>query len=100
MFLKKKRQPKSESRAAPQQKSAKSEREPFMSRTKIMVLLILSLIVTLYTIASIYTPWTGTFGEKVSACLLEFFGGVVIIPLTFAVYLLISKITGKKIISP
>ena len=100
MFLKKKRQPKSESRAAPQQKSAKSEREPFMSRTKIMVLLILSLIVTLYTIASIYTPWTGTFGEKVSACLLEFFGGAVIIPLTFAVYLLISKITGKKIISP
>ncbi len=99
MFFKKKKSPKTEGRGGAPAKAAAVNKE-FLSSTKIMLLLLLSLAVVLYTIASIYTPWTGAFGEKASAFLLENFGGAVIIPLLFAVYLLISKLTGKNITYP
>ena len=50
------------------------------------VLNILLLLFILFTIASLYTPWTGAFGAGLAEFVLDTVGGAVIIPLLFLLY--------------
>lgn len=52
--------------------------------------------VTLYIIASLYTPWTGDGGEKIETFLLSTFGGAVIVPLLFILYTAVLSILSRS----
>lgn len=62
---------------------------------KLVYLVILFLLV--YIIMSIYTPWTGYFGNLLSSSLLESVGGSIIILLLFLSYVLLFKLLSWNI---
>ena len=55
-------------------------------RTAFKIFNIVAALVTLYVIASLYTPWTGDAGAATAGWLLSNIGGAVIIPLLFLLY--------------
>lgn len=55
------------------------------------------LILSLYLAASFYTPWTGSFGARISSAILGSVGGAFIIPLLFIVYVSVSKLLKKPV---
>lgn len=55
-------------------------------RTAFKIFNIVAALVTLYVIASLYTPWTGDAGAATARWLLSNIGGAVIIPLLFLLY--------------
>lgn len=55
------------------------------------------LLISLYLTASLYTPWTGTLGERISDSLLASFGGAFIIPVLFALYVSVLKLLSKNV---
>ena len=55
-------------------------------RTAFKIFNIVAALVTLYVIASLYTPWTGDAGAATADWLLSNIGGAVIIPLLFLLY--------------
>lgn len=63
-------------------------------RTALKIFNIVVALVTLYVIASLYTPWTGDAGEAIAGWLLSTVGGAVIIPLLFLLYTAVRLIAG------
>jgi S-DNA-T family DNA segregation ATPase FtsK/SpoIIIE len=57
----------------------------------------LALILSFFTLASFYTPWTGAAGYKLSQFLLSTVGGAVAILLLFVVYLAVLFLFSRKI---
>lgn len=54
-------------------------------------------LTSLYLTASIYTPWTGTLGRRISSSILETIGGASIIPLLFVLYFSISRLLAREV---
>lgn len=73
---------------------------PAVSKSGMTVFYILLLCISAFLTASFYTPWTGTYGAKISAYMLDTIGGASIIPLLFAAYFSISKLLSKQIPHP
>ena len=57
---------------------------------------IVILVLSLFLVASLYTPWTGTVGMHLSMWLLNSIGGSVIIPLAFIIYLCVSRLLSRR----
>ena len=66
-------------------------------RTAFKIFNIVAALVTLYVIASLYTPWTGDAGAATAGWLLSNIGGAVIIPLLFLLYTEIKLILASPI---
>jgi len=64
------------------------------------VFYILLLCVSAFLAASFYSPWTGTYGAKISAAIMDTVGGAFIIPLLFAAYFSISKLMSRPVPHP
>ena len=64
-------------------------------RTAFKIFNIVAALVTLYVIASLYTPWTGDAGAATAGWLLSNIGGAVIIPLLFLLYTEIKLILAS-----
>lgn len=62
------------------------------------ILISFTLGITIFAIASLYTPWTGWFGRILSSMLFSFFGGAIIVPLVYSSYILTLKLFGFNII--
>lgn len=54
----------------------------------------------LFCVGSLYSPWTGIWGTRIGHSLLGTIGGAVTIPLLFLLYIIASKMTGRKIPAP
>ncbi len=65
-------------------------------RTAFKIFNILVALVTLYAIASLYTPWTGDVGAAIAGWLLSNIGGAVIIPLVFLLYTSVRLFAGAS----
>lgn len=65
-------------------------------RTAFKIFNILVALVTLYVIASLYTPWTGDAGAAIAGWLLSNIGGAVIIPLFFLLYTTVRLFAGAS----
>lgn len=78
-------------------KMAKTSYLPQITATQKNLLCITTLFLSVYITMAIYTPWTGSFGGKVSGLLLEYIGGSLIILLLFISYVSISKLISKDI---
>ena len=76
---------------------AKTSYLPQITATQKNLLCITTLFLSVYITMAIYTPWTGSFGGKVSGLLLEYIGGSLIILLLFISYVSISKLISKYI---
>ncbi len=76
-------------------KNGSTETKPWMTLFHVVLLL-----VSLFLIASFYTPWTGTYGSKVSVYILDSIGGAFIIPLLFTAYFCISRLLLKPVPHP
>jgi len=57
----------------------------------------LTLVLSLFTLASFYTPWTGAVGNKLAMSLLASVGGAIAILLLFLVYLSVLYLFSQKI---
>ncbi|MDO5115956.1 MAG: DNA translocase FtsK 4TM domain-containing protein [Synergistaceae bacterium] len=58
---------------------------------------ILLTLITLYLIASLYTPWTGDIGAAAAKWLLSVVGGSVIVPLLFLLYTALSLLFRRSL---
>lgn len=65
-------------------------------RTAFKIFNIVAALVTLYVIASLYTPWTGDAGAAIAGWLLSNIGGAVIIPLLFLLYTAVRLFAGAS----
>ncbi len=92
----KKSQPKEKARAA---RFGLKELLPRL-RTALKIFNIIIALVTLYVIASLYTPWTGDAGAAIARWLLGTIGGAVIIPLLFLLYTAVKLIAASPMASP
>ena len=63
----------------------------------LIIATIVTFVVSLFLVAALYTPWTGTVGWTLSNWLLKYVGGSVIIILAFVIYLCVSKLISRKV---
>lgn len=55
------------------------------------------LFLNFFLIASILTSWTGVIGSIISGYLLYYFGGAILLPFLFGIYICLSEIMGRKV---
>ena len=78
-------------------KASSTKKTMELSETQKALIYLMILLITLFVIASLYTPWTGLVGGSMANFILRRVGGAVIVPLLFILYVIISKLFSKNI---